>query len=128
MKYSILALLAMVQSTEAMQLRRDHLEDDDVPHSHDFAKGDQNNKDTHKMSQYEVEAENTFHQGNFNTGTKSETSAQAVHSLPGAYDIGAPTNQPVHKERGELAKSKLFKPSKSGVSLLYVTIDSPEHA
>ena len=73
MKYNLLSILALVSSADALQLRRTHLEDDQVPNSDDFAKGDQGNLNTDKMAPYQVQHEDNFHQGKFNTGTTSET-------------------------------------------------------
>jgi len=35
---------------------------------------------------------------------------------------------PTHKSRSEYKKSKLYKPSKTGISMVYFTVDNVENA
>ena len=79
--------------------------------------------------------EDTFYQGEHNTGTKN---AQGIdgdhvpipwnHVLPKKLDKLGPTNMPDHKHQGDFKAASMIGTSATGIYLVYLTVDSEEHA
>lgn len=89
----------------------------------------QHDRNTDTISRFSENWENTYDQGNHNTGTTSAPRLQPDHiSLPNAWTRIAPVNQPKHLDGPDFKPADAAVASGSGISLAYMTVDSEEHA
>jgi len=96
------------------------------------------------MTPHDQTYEDNFYQGSLgeapNTGTKNapgigDHSPLPVHrveeirdGVPKAWDKMGPTNMPDHKQAGDFEVASKVGASSTGIYLVYLTVDSEEHA
>lgn len=123
--------MAVQSSTQRGGSHTDEYEET-VEHSDDLAKGDFGGRNTDRMGGWSKDYEDTYNQGGHGTsksGTNSEIKTQPQHTLPGSWDKYGPTNVPKHFNKGDYQKASAPElTSKSGLVLVYVTVDNDEHA
>lgn len=96
--------------------------------SADLNKGDQSDRKTDTMGEWDKTYEDSYFQGKFNTGKKNEPMLNPWHSLPHAWDSMGPVNQPIHLQKGDYKTPVLKQASATGTYLVYFTVDTEEHA
>lgn len=72
--------------------------------------------------------EDGFYQGHHNTASTSAPSPQEEMKLPNGHEKVAPVNQPKHLNPEDFKTPALQTASASGVSIVYLTVDTEEHA
>jgi len=100
---------------------------DDLYHD-DFNRG---GRDTDKMSEYTKSYEDSYNQGKFNTGSDNDDKDHPHHILADSWKTVAPVNQPgKHINPGEFSKVDVYNGYTGGIGIsqVYVTVDSEEHA
>jgi uncharacterized protein involved in tolerance to divalent cations len=97
--------------------------------SNDLAKRDYGGRHTDQMGVWEKSYEDTYNQGEHNTEKTNEIKFQPKHTIEGSWDKYGPTNVPKHLTTKEFkAADGPASGSKSGVVLVYLTVDNDEHA
>jgi len=80
------------------------------------------------MGVWDKEHEDNFYQGDHNTAYINSPKLNPWHSLPGAWEQHGPVNQPKHLQKGDFLPSNLAGASETGTYLVFLTIDTEEHA
>lgn len=101
----------------------------DTEYSSDLAKKDYGGRHTDQMGEWEKDYEDNYNQGDHNTKETNEIKNQAKHYIEGSWDKYGPTNVPKHLTTKEFKAADGVKSNaKSGVVLVYLTVDNDEHA
>ena len=103
---------------------------DQVRGSADLYKGDQSDRKTDTMMESDKTYEDTWYQGNKNTGGLNYCPLPPGHSLPHAWDKFGPVNQPKKfmYPKDFKAPEEIESASGTGLYLAYFTVDTSEHA
>lgn len=80
------------------------------------------------MGEWEKDYEDTYNQGGHNTDKTTEIKNQPKHTIDGSWDKFGPTNIPKHLQKGEFKAASAPTGTKSGIVLVYLTVDNDEHA
>lgn len=96
--------------------------------SNDLGKKDFGGRHTDQMGEWEKDYEDTYNQGGHNTDKTTEIKNQPKHTIDGSWDKFGPTNIPKHLQKGEFKAASAATGSKSGIVLVYLTVDNDEHA
>lgn len=72
--------------------------------------------------------EDGYYQGHLNTGKVDGGLPQEFNKLPNGHDKVAPVNQPKHLNPEDFKTPALQTSSASGISIVYLTVDTEEHA
>ena len=98
------------------------------PNSSDLGKKDFGGRHTDQMGEWEKDYEDNYNQGGMNTNKGNEIKNQPKHTIDGSWDKFGPTNIPKHMQRGDFKPATAATGTKSGIVLVYLTVDNDEHA
>ena len=122
-------LFNQAQSTHLNQLRekRPDRGDDEEQRSDDIYKGDQGDKDTREMSEFDKMNEDNYHQGHHNTGKTNDGELnEPRHNVSYQDERLGPKNTPKHVGHNDHAKPLIASASPTGINIVHLTAPGEE--
>ena len=136
MKFNLLSIgilgAVLLHQASAVDLQRAHRPDrgdNEEQRSDDIYKGDQGDKATAKMSEFDKMSEDNYHQGHHNTGQTNDGNHKSPkHNVPYADEKLGPRNTPKHVGHNDHAKPLITSASPTGIEVVHLTVPNEEKA